>query len=368
MQLSNPFVYHVPVAPASFVGRERILSSIFNQLRNSSRANIALYGPLGIGKTSLLNYICTSDVAAEWGLDPEKFLLCKIDCQSLGDDIPEDFWRRLLRSISRAAGTTDLKEPINRVLNHDTISFEDIQDVLDDVEWMDRVVIACLDEFECLIRTHSEAAERTTRHFLGMLSSLGRRTPRTFAMVIATGQPLTALGDDIDLWRGSPFPSVFINQELPAFTEYEANQLIDGALAGTDVPFGTGERQLIYDQSQGHPALLQAAASALFDAKQRGISGAELLDAVKHVVTNSSANGSQGTKSMQLDDSTGAVWVEGERIDALTNKEYNLLRFLYQNAGRVCPKEEIWEEVWPEYEQGMEDYPIQKLVSRLMPE
>ena len=103
MQVNNPFVYHVPVAPANFVGRGRILSLIFSQLRSSSRANIALCGPLGIGKTSLLDYIADPEVGARWGLDRDRYLVCKIDCQSLGDFTPDRFWRRLLRCMSRAS-------------------------------------------------------------------------------------------------------------------------------------------------------------------------------------------------------------------------------------------------------------------------
>lgn len=368
MQANNPFVYHVPVAPANFFGREHILSRIFSQLRSPSRANVAIYGPLGIGKTSLLNYVSDLDVAVREGLAPETFLLCRIDCQSLGDFTPDRFWRRLLRSASRQIDG-ELKASVDGVIDKEAIGFEDIQDVLDDLEWEDRVLVALLDEFEWVVRTNSERTEQITRHFLGMLSSLGRRTPRVFSMVIATERPLAKLGDDLDVWRGSPFPTVFISQELPPFSREEADGLIERALAGTDVTFTETERTLIYEQSQGHPSLLQAAASALFDAKQHGTPEEDLPDVVKDVVSNGRANGSGGFSSteagVRLDDSTGVVWVEGQRIDGLTNKEYSLLRFLHANAGRVCPKEEIWKEVWPEYEQGMEDYPIQKLISRL---
>jgi len=59
------------------------------------------------------------------------------------------------------------------------------------------------------------------------------------------------------------------------------------------------------------------------------------------------------------------VWVHGQRVDGLTPMEFRLLELLYKNAGRVCLKDEIWQALWPEFEEGMADYPIQKLVSRL---
>ncbi|MFQ5855464.1 MAG: winged helix-turn-helix domain-containing protein [Anaerolineae bacterium] len=367
MRANNPFVYHVPVAPANLVGRERVLSLIFNQLRSSSRANIAVYGPLGVGKTSLLNYISDPEMAAQQGLDPDKYLLIKLDCQSLGDFTLDHFWRRVLRSIARMVEGA-LRESIDRLAAQDAIGFEDIQDLLEELGARDRVLVALLDEFECVIRTHTELAERMTRHLLGMLSSLGRRTPRVFAMVIATEKPLIALGEDLDAWRGSPFPTIFISQELRDFSTSQAETLLDRALAGSGVTFSDVERQLIYEQTGGHPALLQAAAAALFDAKQRGAGRKEVQDAVRRAVADSRANGSGSFSTatgVELDHSTGVVWVDGQRVDGLSNKEFNLLRLLHDNAGRVCLKEEIWRVVWPEYEEGMEDYPIQKLVSRL---
>lgn len=367
MQVDNPFVYHVPVTPANFVGRERILDLIFNQLRSPSRANIAVFGPLGVGKTSLLNCVSDPQVAAHQGLDPETYLLCKIDCQSLGDFTPDRFWRRLLRCVSRRVEGT-LQESVEKLTAQDQISFEDVQDVLDELDWADRVLVALLDEFECVVRTHTELAERMTRHFLGMLSSLGRRTPRVFAMVIVTEQPLTELGEDLDMWRGSPFPSIFVSQGLSAFTPDEADKLINRALAGTEVVFSREERELLYEQTDGYPALLQAAAAALFSAKQRGVTSGQLEGVVREAVAAGRANGPNvpsAAEGIRLDDETGAVWVNGQRVEELSNKEFKLLRFLYDNAGRVCLKREIWEAVWPEYEEGMEDYTVQKLVSRL---
>lgn len=365
MQANNPFVYHVPVAPANFVGRERVLSLIFGQLWSPSRANVAVYGPLGVGKTSLLNCISDPRIATQWGLDLSTFLLCKIDCQSLGDFTPDVFWRRLLHCISRTADGP-LRESVDRLTAQDEISFEDVQDLLDDLDRAGRVLVALLDEFECVIRTGTERAEQTTRHFLGMLSSLGRRTPRAFAMVIATEQPLTSLGENLGVWRGSPFPTIFISQELSAFTRQEADELFDRALAGTGVTFSEEERRLIYEQTNGHPARLQAAAAAVFEARQHGMAGDALPDLVRKRLDDVSfGTTSPAQEGVLLDDRTGAVWVNGRCVEGLSTKEFSLLQFLYDNVGQVCLKDEIWKAVWPEYEGGIEDYPIQKLVSRL---
>ncbi len=268
-QVNNPFVYNVPVTPASLVGRERILAFIFDHLQNPNPPNIAIYGPLGVGKSSLLNYIADPEMAAQWGLDLDKYVLCYIDCQSFGEFSPESFWRRVFRGVLRSVDGT-LREFVSRLVEKPEISFEDVQDLLDELEQADRVLVVALDEFECVVRTETELAERMTRHLLGMLSCVGRHTPRVFSMIIATERSLPALSEELAIWRGSPFSTIFVSHELPPFSQREADELFDRALAGTGVIFSDRERWLIYEQTEGYPALLQAAAAALFDARQHG--------------------------------------------------------------------------------------------------
>jgi hypothetical protein len=320
-----------------------------------------------VGKTSLLNYLSDPEVAAQRGLDPQKFLLCKIDCQSLGDFTPHQFWRRLLRGVARLTAGP-LQSFIEQLQAQDEIGYEDVQDLLDELEDAGKVLVAILDEFECTIQTHTEAAEQRTRHFLGMLGALGRRAPRVFTMIIATEAPVAKLDSDMELWRGSPFATVFISQELPPFSREEADVLFDQALGDTGLDFSVREREFLYRQTGGHPASLQRAAAAMFEAKRRGLTGRAVRDAVLSAITDSRGNrsaGASGQSGLWVDEATGVVWVDGNRVENLSAKEYALLLYLYQNAGRVCSKDEIWKTVWPEYEEGITDYPIQKAVSRL---
>jgi len=67
-----------------------------------------------------------------------------------------------------------------------------------------------------------------------------------------------------------------------------------------------------------------------------------------------------------LDDS-GDVWVEGELVDPpLTHLEYNLLRLLYENQGKICSKYLIIQSVWSDkHIDVVGDSRIAKLVDRL---
>jgi DNA-binding response OmpR family regulator len=49
----------------------------------------------------------------------------------------------------------------------------------------------------------------------------------------------------------------------------------------------------------------------------------------------------------------------------LAPKEFELLAYLVSRPGLVCSKDEIGTAVWPEYQDGVYDYQIENLVSRL---
>lgn len=65
-----------------------------------------------------------------------------------------------------------------------------------------------------------------------------------------------------------------------------------------------------------------------------------------------------------VDEASGQVWVNRNPV-LLSPKEQALFDLLYQNAGRLCSKQEIAEAVWPEYQAQVYDYQIERLVKRL---
>jgi len=60
------------------------------------------------------------------------------------------------------------------------------------------------------------------------------------------------------------------------------------------------------------------------------------------------------------------VVIDGEEKN-LSKKEYELLLFLYKNAGNVCSRDEIIEAVWPESKDhsAISDATIDQLIHRL---
>ena len=67
---------------------------------------------------------------------------------------------------------------------------------------------------------------------------------------------------------------------------------------------------------------------------------------------------------LELDIPAGLVRVNRQLVE-LAPKEFELLAYLFSRVGLVCSKDEIGTAVWPEYKDGVYDYQIENLVSRL---
>lgn len=69
---------------------------------------------------------------------------------------------------------------------------------------------------------------------------------------------------------------------------------------------------------------------------------------------------------LSIDEGKKEVLIDGEQ-KKLSKKEYELLLFLYKNAGNVCSRDEIIEAVWPESKDSsaISDATIDQLIHRL---
>jgi len=88
-----------------------------------------------------------------------------------------------------------------------------------------------------------------------------------------------------------------------------------------------------------------------------------------HVTTRAPAGEVDETRVvswLRIDEEKKEVWVDGKLL-FLSRKEYDLLSFLHRKAGKVCAKDEIINEVWPEVQDpgGISDATIDQLIYRL---
>ncbi len=69
---------------------------------------------------------------------------------------------------------------------------------------------------------------------------------------------------------------------------------------------------------------------------------------------------------LRVDEVAGEVWVDEKRM-VLSRKEYDLIVFLHDRAGKICTRDELVNRVWPEVIDpgGVSDAAIDQLVHRL---
>lgn len=381
LQTGNPYTPHAPSPRHLFVGRQREVDLIFGHLTAQQRGNVAISGPLGSGKSSLMARIADPEIARGYGVEAPAYIVAGVDVQSVTPFSGQRFWHRVAHVLRRRRDV-DLEAPIQDLLAKDDLDIVDIEEFLDAIHDRGSALVLLLDEFEWALQadTPEDAAER--RNFLAQLASLTRRSPRVLSLVVATEQPLVDAIRVVDAWRGSPFPTIFTAIALHPLSLEEAHRLV--VLAGGD---GQGDGldadvAQLFALSQGHPGMLQAAGFALHHGRSLGL-GDEALGEAIHAAA-AGVRESQAVRGapvepaewpvepppdaggLTIDIRTGEVAVAGRRIETLTALEYNLLRLLHEHPGRLCSKAEIIRQVWGEdADEEVDDSRVEKLVSRL---
>ena len=262
----NPFIFSGPVPPTHFVGREREVRMIFDQIASPARGSVGISGDRRIGKTSLLQYVCDPTIIESWGLSLDEYIFVYLDCQSIGSFTPSRFWQRILALLQRQArdiALTSLVDTIEDILKKDSIGDTDFEIVLNEIHKAGRVLALLLDEFEWVIESDI-GDERATRVFLSSLRALTSSDPGVFSLTVATRQELSKLCRPIK-FVGSPFYNNFIVRRLRPFAKEEINQLIDTYLKDSDITFTNRDREFIYEVSGGHPYWAQNACYELFE-------------------------------------------------------------------------------------------------------
>lgn len=268
-RLGNPFICGGPVPPSHFIGREREVQIVFDQITSYALGSIAICGDRRIGKTSLLQYVCHPDVLQEWGLSSDRYLFLFLDSQSISEFTPSRFWRRLLTLLLREGKGNLPPEMIEGILAREEIGHTDFEIVLDEISRRGQVLVLLLDEFEWVIRTDDDN-EPITRDFLSALRALMNRTPKALVLIVATCRELHELCRPIK-FIGSPFDNEFIFRRLRPFTRREVDQLLDNALKGTGIEFTPEERDYLCSLAGTHPLLIQLAGSTLLEFRMQGL-------------------------------------------------------------------------------------------------
>ncbi len=278
----NPFITGPPVSAPKFIGRREQVNTILSQLANpESRGSSALSGERRIGKTSLLHYITSPEVAENFDLPPDRFIFLSVDGHTLDSYVgslglqtfTEDaFWHYVTQFIAHVTQGASLLQ------KQDKIGIFDLMALSEQIAADGKLVVLLLDEFEWIIN-NTDPQRPTLLNTLRSLINLPIQK-RGFALITSSEEPLSDLCKDIG-FSGSPFPNSLVPVHLRPFSLSEAFELIDEYLTGTIVAFSQEDKDLVYDLSDGHPYWLQRACFEMFNryaekAEGTGVKGTQI--------------------------------------------------------------------------------------------
>jgi len=265
-RLINPFITGPPVSAPKFIGRREQVNIILSQLANpDSRGSSALSGERRIGKTSLLHYITSPEVAESFDLPPDRFTFLSVDGHTLDSYVgslglqtfTEDaFWHYVTQFIAHVTQSASLLQ------KRDKIGIFDLMALSEQIAADGKLVVLLLDEFEWIIN-NTDPQRPTLLNTLRSLINLpiGKRG---FALITSSEEPLGALCKGIE-FSGSPFPNSLVPVHLKPFSPSEASELIDEYLRDTTVAFSDEDKNSVYNLSKGHPYWLQRVCFQMFN-------------------------------------------------------------------------------------------------------
>jgi len=267
--VSNPFFYGSPVSPDQFIGRRREVRRIAGRIANRGQST-AIVGEPRSGKTSLLDYLAAPETRAKlYDEGGERLLFSYLDAQTLGGEFSQaQFWKYALRPLQEQLVVPHPDSPLAQA--YQTCQENDfgtfvLERLLAQVRADNWRLVLLLDEFDALL--YHPVLNKA--EFFGSLRSLASRSRGALALVIASRRPLTTLNKETqELSRtGSPYFNFLDEITLGPWP----NRDVETLLRRAGERFTTEDRRFIMRVAGGHPYLLQAAASELWEAYAEGL-------------------------------------------------------------------------------------------------
>jgi hypothetical protein len=259
--MSNPFYYGNPVPPKQFLGRRRELRRIIGRIKNQAQST-ALVGEPRTGKTSLLQYLAAPEFRTKhYGAEGKQYLFSYLDAQTLGTKFSQEaFWKYVLQPLEdKIESGSPLDEAYTMCQENHFGAFV-LERLLAQVRSDGWRLIVMLDEFNDLL--HHPILN--TAEFFGSLRSLATRSRSALALIVATPRSLTDLTTDTEQFSraGSPYFNFMPEVTMGPLSLRDISQLFKTT---SGERFSAKDRQFVSEIAGGHPYLVQAAASALWE-------------------------------------------------------------------------------------------------------
>lgn len=267
--MPNPFFYGNPVSPDQFLDRRREVRRIVGRIANQGQST-AIVGEPRSGKTSLLDYLAAPEMRTKlYGERGERLLFSYLDAQTLGGEFSQaQFWEYALRPLQEQVVVPNPDSPLAQAYQtcqENKFGCFVLERLLAQTKTEKWRLVLLLDEFDALL--HHQVLN--CAEFFGSLRSLASRSRGALALVIASRRPLTDLNKDTQQFSrtGSPYFNFLDEITLGPWP----NKDVEALLRRARDRFIPADRRFIVWVAGGHPFLLQAAASELWEAYAEGL-------------------------------------------------------------------------------------------------
>jgi hypothetical protein len=266
--MSNTFFYGNPVSPDQFLNRRREVRRITGRIVNQGQST-AVVGEPRSGKTSLLDYLAAPEIRTTlYDEGGERLLFSYLNAQTLGDEFSQpQFWEYALRPLQEQVVVPNPDSPLAQAYQtcqENKFGCFVLERLLAQTRTEEWRLVLLLDEFDALL--HHQVLN--CAEFFGSLRSLASRSRGALALVVASRRPLTDLNKDTQQFSrtGSPYFNFLDEMTLGPWP----NKDVEALLRQAGDRFTPADRRFIVRVAGGHPFLLQAAASELWEAYAEG--------------------------------------------------------------------------------------------------
>ncbi len=282
----NPFTVGQPVAPESFVGRENLITTTFDQIYD--RNNLAIWGGPGMGKTSFLNLLTSEKVWQSQDIDPSTAVIVYLNCQEIKPFMPAIFWRRIINLIGEKTKSNAVLQDIIRELQKKPELMKDnLRDILKKLGEQNKFLVLLLDDYDATFRSHSEYTKADVENFLSECHNLAYHSSERLylSMIVTSLRRLNETGPSLTPEKSSWY-NHYAFEQLKPFNKNQVDSLFEKIEITSEL------REGIEEIAGGNPALVQSAGFILHNKRRSGVTisaeyfAREFIAATEHFFQN----------------------------------------------------------------------------------
>ncbi|MEH1853901.1 MAG: AAA family ATPase [Nostoc sp.] len=265
----NPFYVGGAVSPDKFSGRRSDINTALDVIRN--RLCLAIQGSSGMGKSSLLQYIASSQ--EPWknrGLDYSQALIVFINCWEITPFTAIGFWELVLSSLQQKAKDNLALQPVlEQTLGAGTYNIHQLRFLLSEIGKSKKFLLLLLDDFDAALYPNASYTEDEMRSFLSNFRSLATHGEEKdyLSVIVTSPKRLSEMGPKIEQGT-SPWNNHYTYRYLKLFRDEEVSRWFQDLAQKFSIGWLLNLQAEIQKISGGNPALIQNAGFLLYRAWQ----------------------------------------------------------------------------------------------------